>query len=125
MNQSIQKILLILISVFVFFECKHKDKPVDAPVPNYLVSYADLYKTDPRQANLEWFKNAKYGLFMHYGVYSILEDGEWVQLKHNPPIPVADYDTLKNYFNPKNFDADFITDLVLESGMKKWKKSKK
>ena len=118
MNQSIQKILLILISVFVFFECKHKDKPVDAPVPNYLVSYADLYKTDPRQANLEWFKNAKYGLFMHYGVYSILEDGEWVQLKHNPPIPVADYDTLKNYFNPKIFDADFITVLVLESGMK-------
>jgi alpha-L-fucosidase len=55
---------------------------------------------------------------MHYGLYSILEDGEWIQLRHDPPIPVSDYDTLKNVFTAENFDADFITDLAIAAGMK-------
>ncbi len=105
----------ILMIFILLISCGGKK---GAGVPNYLSEYAELYRENPRRANLEWFKNARFGLFMHYGVYSILEDGEWVQLKHKPPIPVADYDTLKNYFNPKNFDADFITDLALEAGMK-------
>jgi alpha-L-fucosidase len=86
--------------------------------PNYLSEYAQLYQEDPRKANLEWFKEARFGLFMHYGVYSLLEAGEWVQLRHKPPIPVADYDTLKNKFTANNFDADFITDLAIAAGMK-------
>lgn len=107
---------LISMSVLWMSNCAGPQKK-DKDVPAYLSAYADLYAENPRQANLEWFKHAKYGLFMHYGLYSILEDGEWVQLRHDPPIPVADYDTLKNYFNPKNFDADFITDLAMEAGM--------
>ena len=87
-------------------------------VPSYLADYSELYKENPRQANLEWFKNAHFGLFIHYGVASLLENGEWIQLRHDPPIPVADYDTLKNHFSAKNFDADFITDLALDAGMK-------
>jgi len=108
--------LLILLCVL---SCQSKkEKSTEIRVPNYLSDYAELYSTNPRQANLEWFKDAKFGLFMHYGVSSILEDGEWVQLKHDPPIPVADYDTLRNIFTAKNFDADFITDLAVEAGMK-------
>ena len=116
-------ISFVVFSLITVFACSRKPKETltevaENSIPTYLSEYADLYKTDPRQANLEWFKKAKFGLFMHYGVSSILEDGEWVQLRHDPPIPVADYDTLRNYFNPKNFDADFITDLAIEAGMK-------
>lgn len=116
---------IIGICLILAFSCsensKNKTQQEDRQkqnVPSYLADYADLYKSDPRKANLEWFKKAKFGLFMHYGLYSILEDGEWIQLRHDPPIPVADYDTLRQHFDPKNFDADFITDLALEAGMK-------
>jgi len=69
-----------------------------------------------RQQTLDWFKNAKFGLFMHYGVYSLLGRGEWVQLRET--IPVAEYGKLKQRFRADKFDTDFITDLALEAGMK-------
>ncbi len=122
MKSTIIRSLAVILISCIAFSCNQKPKETQTEiesnaVPGYLSDYADLYLTNPRQANLEWFKKAKFGLFMHYGVSSILEDGEWVQLRHDPPIPVADYDTLRNYFNPKNFDADFITDLALDAGM--------
>jgi alpha-L-fucosidase len=85
-------------------------------VPNYLKEYSELYENNPRQANLEWFKNAKWGLFMHYGLYSQVERGEWVM--YNEKISIAEYEKLLGSFDPKNFDADFITDLALEAEMK-------
>lgn len=85
-------------------------------MPAYLKEYREEYQADPRKANLKWFTDAGYGLFIHYGLYSILGRGEWVQL--NDTIPVAEYAKLKDQFNAQNFNADFITDLVLEAGMK-------
>lgn len=119
MHSILLKSLFLFCTVCLIISCQPKTgKETEKVVPKYLADFAELYKKNPRQANLEWFKDARYGLFMHYGLYSILEDGEWIQLRHDPPIPVADYDTLKNVFTAKNFDADFITDLALEAGMK-------
>src|ERR1700675_146104 len=60
----------------------------------------------PSQANLEarrWFQDAKFGMFIHWGVYSTLSDGEWVmQIRH---IPGAEYQKLPAFFNPTKFDA--------------------
>ena len=44
-------------------------------VPSYLAQYADLWQIDPHQAALAWFKNANYGLFIHYGLFSQLGRG--------------------------------------------------
>lgn len=88
----------------------------EAKVPSYLSAYADQYNKDPRAASLAWFENAGYGLFMHYGLYSIWGRGAWVQYMEK--IPVADYVKLKKEFSAKNFDADFIANLAVESGMK-------
>lgn len=85
-------------------------------LPSYLKGYDDLYATDPRKATIEWFKNAKYGMFIHYGLYSILGRHEWVM--RNEKIHVAEYDKLKDQFTAEKFDADFITDLALEAEMK-------
>lgn len=117
MKTSSIKLFLFICSLFLLTNCQTKENTDKDKVPKYLAEFADLYKTNPRQANLEWFKKARYGMFMHYGLYSILEDGEWIQLRHDPPIPVADYDTLRDVFTAKNFNADFITDLALEAGM--------
>jgi len=85
-------------------------------VPSYLAGHRELYQTDPRQAARAWFGEARFGLFMHYGLYSLLGRGEWVMLRER--IPVAEYVKLQKDFTAKNFDVDFITDLALEAGMK-------
>ena len=85
-------------------------------VPRYLRGYADLWETDPKAANLAWWKEAKFGLFIHYGLYSQLGAGEWAQLRQR--IPVAEYKKLRNSFSPTNFDADHVTDLALEAEMR-------
>jgi alpha-L-fucosidase len=85
-------------------------------VPSYLKDYAELYAKDPKAAALAWFREAKFGLFMHYGLYSILGRGEWVMYRE--AIPVAEYEKLKGQFRPDAFDADAITDLACEAGMR-------
>lgn len=85
-------------------------------VPAYLNEYASLYKDDPRAAALQWFREAEYGLFLHYGLYSLLGRHEWVQLREK--IHVDEYEKLMGRFTAENFDADYITDLALDAGMK-------
>lgn len=86
------------------------------PVPTYLEDFREQYREDPREANRSWFREAEYGMFIHYGLYSLLEKGEWVQLRDT--IPVAEYAQLKDRFTASGFDADRITDIALEGGMK-------
>ncbi|MEJ7616867.1 MAG: alpha-L-fucosidase [Pyrinomonadaceae bacterium] len=73
----------------------------------------------PTPANVkarQWFQDAKFGLFVHWGVYSVLGDGEWVM--NNRKIPAADYEKLPAQFNPVEFDAAEWVSLVKAAGMK-------
>jgi alpha-L-fucosidase len=88
----------------------------DSNVPRYLADYADEYAADPRAAALHWFRDARFGLFLHYGLYSLLGRHEWVQLREK--IRVADYATLADYFLADRFDANAIADLAVEAEMK-------
>lgn len=85
-------------------------------VPSYLSDYKAAYARDPYQAAIDWFRNAKFGLFMHYGLYSLMGKGEWVQF--NDKIPVKEYEKLKGRFIAADFDADAITNTALIAGMK-------
>ena len=85
-------------------------------VPSYLAAYRELYGRDPRAAARAWFADARFGLFIHYGLYSILGRGEWAM--YHEAIPVAEYERLFDQFHPDRFDADFISDLALEAEMK-------
>ena len=94
-------------------------------VPSYLKGYEDIYAKNPRQAAIQYFQEARFGLFIHYGLYSLLEGyweglhskpAEWVQLRGQ--IRVDEYEKLASKFTAEKFDADFITDMVLKAGMK-------
>jgi alpha-L-fucosidase len=93
-------------------------------MPAYLQEYSELYKKNPREANLAWFRNAKYGLFLHYGLFSILGEEsreeekimEWVQ--HQRQIPVHEYAKLKDRFTAASFNADAIAAFAKECGMR-------
>ena len=49
--------------------------------------------------HMEWFREAKFGMFIHWGLYSLLGRGEWVM--HNEGIPAAEYETLMRKFKPR------------------------
>ena len=64
----------------------------------------------------EWFVNARYGLFIHYGLYSLLERAEWSLNREQ--IPQAEYDALAASFHAEKFNADALCDLALMAGMR-------
>ncbi|MBN1672840.1 MAG: alpha-L-fucosidase [Kiritimatiellae bacterium] len=53
-----------------------------------------------------WFENARYGLFIHYGLYSLLGRGEWVMNREQ--IPVDAYAKLADRFTAEQFDAEAL-----------------
>ena len=69
-----------------------------------------------RAAAREWYRDAKFGMFIHWGVYSQLGQGEWVM--QNRSIAVADYEWLAGTFNPEKFDAKVWVALAKSAGMK-------
>jgi alpha-L-fucosidase len=70
----------------------------------------------PRAAAQRWFEDAKFGLFVHWGVYSLLGKGEWVM--NNDKLPISEYQKLPPHFNPVKFDADEWVKLAKSAGMK-------
>lgn len=64
----------------------------------------------------DWFVQARYGLFVHYGLYSLLGRGEWVMNREQ--IPPADYARLANQFTAEKFDAERLADLAVAAGMR-------
>jgi len=64
----------------------------------------------------EWFEDAKFGLFIHWGVYSVLGDGEWVM--NNQNISVDSYEKLPVFFNPVDYDPTEWVAMAKEAGMK-------
>lgn len=62
------------------------------------------------------FHTWRYGLFIHYGLYSLLGRGEWVLNRER--MPLADYAKLAREFTAEKFDADAIADLAVRAGMR-------
>ena len=73
----------------------------------------------PSKENLDarhQFQDNKYGMFIHWGLSSVLGDGEWVMNNRN--IKVADYTRLLRAFNPVDFDAAKWVATAKNAGMK-------
>jgi alpha-L-fucosidase len=87
----------------------------------YLFLTATLYAQTftPSAENLEarkWFSSNKYGLFIHWGPFSIPGSGEWVMNDRN--ITVKNYTRLEKFFNPIDFNAANWVSMAKNGGMK-------
>jgi len=80
-------------------------------------------RQDPR---LNWWREAKFGLFIHWGLYAIPAGGwqgqeipglgEWIM--HRARIPAAEYEQLAGQFNPVKFNAAAWVSLARRAGQK-------
>lgn len=80
---------------------------------------------DPQQ-RLQWFRDAKFGMFIHWGLYSLPAGewkgenyagiGEWIM--YSAKIPISEYQQIAKDFNPYKFDAEKVVKLASQTGMK-------
>jgi alpha-L-fucosidase len=64
----------------------------------------------------EWFQDSKFGMFIHWGIYSVLGDGEWVM--HNKKMIVEEYEKLPLLFNPIEYDPAEWVRIAKNAGMR-------
>jgi alpha-L-fucosidase len=76
----------------------------------------DYHPTAANLAARNEFQNNKFGLFIHWGPFSVLGDGEWVM--NNENIAVKDYKKLVDFFNPVSFDPEAWVSMAKNAGMK-------
>ncbi len=69
-----------------------------------------------RDRRMAWWREARFGLFVHYGLYSVLGEHEWSMVYGN--YPVADYERLAERFCPKPDAPREWANLAVASGMK-------
>jgi alpha-L-fucosidase len=67
-------------------------------------------------AGLNWFQDVRFGMFIHWGLYSLLGIQEWVM--HTNNIPVAEYEKLVQQFNPVKFNAEEWVSIAADAGQK-------
>jgi len=65
---------------------------------------------------MKWFREAKFGMFVHWGMYSVLGRGE--QIMGRDLIPPAEYDPLAEDFRPEAGWADRLAQQAVDAGMK-------
>lgn len=82
--------------------------------------------TATKEQRMEWWREARFGMFIHWGVYAVPAGtykgqkinriGEWIM--NRGKIPVAEYQLFAKEFNPVQYDADAWVRLAKEAGMK-------
>ncbi len=68
------------------------------------------------QQRKDWWRKGRFGMFIHWGLYSLMGRGEWVMYRER--IPVKEYEKLAADFNPARYNAEEWVKLAKKTGMK-------
>ncbi len=83
------------------------------------IAFARAQDYTPSAANLQqrqWFSDARFGMFIHWGPFSIPGAGEWVM--NDRKLTVKNYTNLEHFFNPIDFNAQQWVSIAKNAGMK-------
>lgn len=75
-----------------------------------------IEEEEDRARRMRWWHEAKFGMFIHFGLYSVIGRHEWAMEMEG--IPVAEYEKLAEQFNPKPNAAREWARLAKRAGMK-------
>lgn len=113
--------IAIIISFFLFDRSLAQETKTLPPSPPAFHETAEAHA-----ARMQWFRDAHFGMFIHWGLYSQLA-GEWRDktvtggaewIQNYLAIPTSQYSPLAKTFNPVKFDADAWTRLMARAGVK-------
>ncbi len=127
MSNRVVSLAALLASASFVAACASMQKPSAA---DGVVRYGGVNLVDETpaefDARMEWFRDAKFGMFIHWGLYSVAAGewngrpvrgiGEWIL--SNARITVEDYAPLQQRFNPVKFDAKRWVEIAKNAGMK-------
>ena len=82
----------------------------EKPGKEYLTHYQEVMK------KTEWWREARFGMFIHFGTYAVPARGEWV--RSNEKLTTEQYQQYVDAFNPKDFDAKKWAKVAKTAGMK-------
>jgi alpha-L-fucosidase len=119
-------ITLLLAATSSIHAQLESDKPFTQAVKHAVPAIQETETPAQRDARMQWWREARFGMFIHWGLYSIPAGtwdgkqipsvGEWIM--NTASIPVADYKALAPKFNPTAFSAHDIVALAKSAGMK-------
>jgi alpha-L-fucosidase len=106
------RLLSLLFILILFVSCKQKT-----------VDYLTENKADHDQ-RMEWWQEARFGMFIHWGLYAV-PAGEWngqtnhaEWIRETAQIPLEEYNQFLDKFNPVKFNADDWVAMAKDAGMK-------
>ncbi len=130
--QILRRMLCTIGMILLLVSCANQK----SDIPYWLSDYKDLFEENPIEASHQWFKDAKMGMFVHFNICSLLENGssdykEWTSGNANERIlkyvgvSQEDYGNAKGKdsllftrFDIPEFDAEKICQLALKAKMK-------
>lgn len=107
MNTRISKIVLVMFSLLLAIMCLDSGTIAASPLQADSVTNG---------ARLDWWREARFGMFIHWGIYSVPAQGEWYMT--NAQVPRSEYGKYAARFDPTKFDADKWAEIAHDAGMK-------
>jgi len=122
-----------LLSCLLLGACAHSSQPAPDEVP---AGAPDAVSSEPaatgpastglggQDDRLDWWRDARFGLFLHWGLYAV-PAGRWGDADHHgewimttAEIPVETYEGFVDEFDPVQFDADAWARMAADAGMR-------
>jgi alpha-L-fucosidase len=93
-----------------------KSLGAEQPAARPALGPSEVKQAATREARMKWWHEAKFGMFIHWGLYSIIGQHEWAMEYEG--VPIAQYEKLAKHFHPKPNAARDWARLAKKAGMK-------
>ena len=125
LSTYLRYIILVARAIFMLNVCCMK-KYFLFLIFTFCIVQSSFSQETPKDNRMEWWREARFGMFIHWGVYAVPAGiykgqkinriGEWIM--NRGKIPVAEYQEFAKEFNPVKYDPEAWVKMAKDAGMK-------